>query len=41
MRHTCPSSATCIPFLNWLVETVSATEGILVPRQVMLPGRIA
>jgi hypothetical protein len=24
MRQTCPSISTCIPFRNWLVETVSA-----------------
>ena len=27
MRQTCPSSSTCMPFLNWFVETVSATGG--------------
>src|ERR671934_120303 len=26
MRHTEPSSPMCIPFLNWLVLTVSATS---------------
>src|SRR5919201_5865194 len=25
IRHTEPSSSMCIPFLNWFVETVSAT----------------
>src|SRR5205085_8313950 len=25
MRQTSPSSSMCIPFLNWFVETVSAT----------------
>ena len=25
MRQTCPSTSTCMPFLNWLVETCSAT----------------
>ena len=27
MRQTEPSSWMCIPFRNWLVETVSATAG--------------
>ena len=27
MRHTAPSSSMCMPFLNWLVLTVSATAG--------------
>ena len=27
IRHTCPSSSTCMPFLNWLVETTSAIGG--------------
>src|SRR5512146_601574 len=25
IRHTWPSSSMCMPFLNWFVETVSAT----------------
>ena len=27
IRHTDPSSSMCIPFLNWLVLTTSATAG--------------
>ena len=38
MRQTCPSSSTCMPFLNWFVETVSATARRLVPRRVRLPA---
>jgi hypothetical protein len=31
MRHVCPSSAICIPFLNWLVETTSAIGAAVYP----------
>src|SRR4051794_37393843 len=31
MRQTSPSSAMCIPFLNWFVETVSAMPRASVP----------
>src|SRR5919202_500656 len=32
MRQTSPSSSMCIPFLNWFVETVSATAAECSPR---------
>src|SRR5687767_12944958 len=39
MRHTSPSTAMCIPFLNWLVLTASAIGGNLVDRDQVLRER--
>src|SRR3712207_1633601 len=39
MRQTPPSSSMCMPFLNWFVETCSATTRSLVDRHQLLRER--